>query len=317
MQIPLLLLLPFVSFVVTYALTPQLIARLERAEVTGRDLHRKETPKVPQMGGVSVFLGFAVALGFSGLMDLNDRYMFTILLSSCLGTIIGILNDLLSFGKKASVAATLMTGIPVAMFRTGSSVVYSTPLGHLDLGYVFWVLVPFAFAFVVNGVNIYAGFNGLEAGLALVTSFFLGISALLYGSIESALALLILAGSLLAFLRWNFFPAKVFIGDCGTYFIGTVLISAVVVGTIKIVGIIAFTPYLINLVLRARDRFSWTVGGIEEKGRVVSGRLNALWAMFIYRHPLAEKRLVIYCIGLQSIFGMLALIFSYISTYSS
>ena len=317
MEVPFLILcLPIISFAVTYALTPQLSARLQSAKIVGLDLHRKEIPKIPAMGGLAVFLSFAVAFTFSGFFDLNERYMFAMFLSASFGTTVGALNDLLSFGKKETVMATLMIGAPIAMFRVGSTIVYSTPLGPLDLGWVFWALVPFGFSFLTNAVNIYAGFNGLEAGLGFMTSIFLGVSALLYGSTESALALLILAGSLLAFLRWNFHPAKTFIGDCGTYLIGAVFASAVIVGAFKIAGAIAFIPYVINFLLRARGRFSWTVGTTDGHGKVVSNKIDALWAVFIHKHPLRESQLVVACICLQTAFGIIAVLFSYFQVTS-
>jgi UDP-N-acetylmuramyl pentapeptide phosphotransferase/UDP-N-acetylglucosamine-1-phosphate transferase len=100
---------------------------------------------------------------------------------------------------------------------------------------------------LTNGINIYAGFNGLETGLGLITSFSLGICSLIYGSLESAISLLVLAGALTAFLKWNLPPAKVLPGNSGSYLIGAVLSASIIAGSIKLAGTIACVPYLFNL----------------------------------------------------------------------
>jgi UDP-N-acetylglucosamine--dolichyl-phosphate N-acetylglucosaminephosphotransferase len=163
----------------------------------------------------------------------------------------------------------------------------------------------------MNGVNIYAGFNGLEAGLGAVSTFSLGVCALLYGSIESAVALFALGGGLLAFLRWNWFPARLFMGGTGTFLIGAVLASSVIAGSVKIVGVIALFPYIINFVLRASDRFRWTVGETLQNGLLNSGKRNAMWALFMHNYPTTEKQVVLRCLAVQVLFGLAAVTFAY------
>jgi len=303
--------LSFFSFLVTYLLTPVLIRRLRKEGIVGVDLHKVAKPKVPEMGGLAVLVGFISATTLSGLVDLNVKFMLGIILTTTLGAVIGIVDDIISFDKKTHVILTLFIGIPIITFRCGYTFLYLTPLGPLDLGLFFWLIVPFITAFMTNGVNIYAGFNGLETGLGLITSFSLGICALLYGSFESAVSLLILAGALLAFLKWNLPPAKVLPGNCGSYLIGAVISASIIAGTMKLAGIMACLPYFINLLLRARDRFRWTVGETSPRGLVYSQKINALWALFMYKKPVKEFTVVKRCWLVQAFFGLLALLFSY------
>ena len=191
--------------------------------------------------------------------------------------------------------------------------VFLTPVGPADFGWFFWILVPFAFAFSMNAVNVYAGFNGLEAGLGAVTSISLGICSVLYGSWESAVSLFVLGGALLSFLRWNWCPAKVFIGNSGTMLLGAVLASSIIAGSIKVAGVIVFIPYVINFLLRARDRFNSSVADVEllQNGALTKSRLTALWALFVYRSPLKESSMVRRCILIQIAFGIAAIIFAF------
>jgi UDP-N-acetylglucosamine--dolichyl-phosphate N-acetylglucosaminephosphotransferase len=225
----------------------------------------------------------------------------------------GLIDDLLKLGKLALIVVTFLVSMPILAFRAGSTLVYLTPVGPEDFGWIFWILVPFAFAFSMNGVNVYAGFNGLEAGLGAVTSLSLAICAVIYCSWESAVPLLALAGALLSFLRWNWTPARVFIGNSGTLLVGAVLASSIIVGTIKIVGVIVFVPYMINFVLRAKDRFSSTVADIKTShdGLLRSSSITALWTLFMHKSSAKETTVVNRCVLVQIVFGALAMIFAY------
>lgn len=300
-----------VSFSITHGTMPWLIKALTRAGITGKDLHKADAPEIPAMGGIGIFAGLAAAMTLSGILPLNYRLLFAIFLSSTLAVLAGLLDDLFQLGKLTLVVITFLLGIPIIVFRAGSTMVYLSPFGPADFGWFFWLLVPFAFAFLMNGVNIYAGFNGLEAGLGIVSSLSLGICAMLYGSVESAVALLSLVGGLLAFMKWNWVPAKVFIGGSGTFLLGAVLASSIIAGSIKVVGIIALFPYVINFILRATDRFAWSVGDTLPDGRVRSGKRNALWAAFMYGSQRTERYVVLRCIAIQIIFGVAAVIFAY------
>jgi UDP-N-acetylglucosamine--dolichyl-phosphate N-acetylglucosaminephosphotransferase len=308
------LVLLLVAFLATHLIMPWLIDALRRAGITGKDLHKPGTPEVPTMGGIGIFVGFASAMTFSALLGLDYRLLFAIFLSGTLALLAGLIDDLFKLGKATLIVITFLVGMPVVAFRAGSTFVYLTPFGPADFGWVFWVMVPFAFAFAMNGVNIYAGFNGLEAGLGAVSTLSLGVCALLYGSIESAVALFALGGGLLAFLRWNWFPSRVFIGGSGTYLLGAVLASSIVAGSIKVVGVIALFPYLVNFLLRARDRFRWSVGETLTNGMVRSTKRNAVWALFMHESPTSEQNIVLRCIVVQAALALTAILYAYVHT---
>ena len=277
------------------------------------DLHKKGMPEISIIGGIGCFAGLAAALTTAGLWSLDYRLLFAIFLSATLAALAGLIDDLFTLGKVALIVLTFLVSLPIVAFHAGSTKVYLSPFGPQDLGSLFWVLVPFAFAFLMNGVNVYAGFNGLEAGLGLVSSFSLATCAVIYGSLESAVSLFALAGALLAFLKWNSFPAKVFIGGSGTFLVGAVLASSIIAGSIKVVGIIALFPYILNFILRARDRFTSSVADVETMpdGSLRKSGLTALWAVFIYGSSTNEQRMVNRCLALQILFGVVAILFAY------
>lgn len=302
-----------VALLVTYMLTPWLITSITRAGIMEEDLHKRDKPRLPTMGGIGIFAGFASAMTLSAVLGLDYRLMFAIFLSGTLAVLAGLVDDLFKFSKTSLVLVTFLISVPVIAFRAGTTLVYLTPIGPADFGWFFWLLVPFAFAFLMNGVNVYSGFNGLEVGLGIVSAISLGLCSLFYGSLESAVALFAMSGALLAFLKWNWYPARVFIGNSGTLLVGAVLAASIIAGTIKIVGVIALFPYIVNFVLRARDRFMSTVGDVDvmADGTLRNGKLTALWAIFMRAAPAEERNVVVRCILMQIIFGLLAVVFAY------
>ena len=295
------------SFLVTYFLTPWIINSAKENNLTGIDLHKPDKPLVPKLGGLAFFFGILSALILAGIFPfLEERKLLGLILASTLGVIIGLVDDILTLEKRTLVLSTLFAGLPISIYKIGSPYIYATPFGPISLDPYFWFLVPFVFAYYCNSVNIYAGFNGLEAGLGFITSTSLGVCAIIYGSYESAFLLFSLSGALLAFLKYNWYPAKIFPGNSGTYLIGSVFAATIIAGTLKTVGLIATFPYFINFILRLKDRLRWTVGEMNDEGLIYSDKICALWAVFI-RKPTKEKNIVLKCLILQLLFGGLAI----------
>ena len=298
-----------VGAVISFTITPALARKASTVGLMGTDLHKSLRPQIPDLGGVAVATSFLAAMTVGSLLTVDIVDVFVIFFTASLGAIVGLIDDLLNLSVPTHIFVTLLIGVPLISYRVGSSVVGLTPWGPLDLGVLFWLLVPLITAFLTNSVNIYAGFNGLETGLAATTSIALGVSALIYGSLESAFALLALGGALVGFVRWNISPAKVLLGNIGTYLIGAVLSASVLVGGIKVAAAIACFPYFVNFLLRVKHKFRWTVGDTLPNGLLKADGFIALWAVFMQK-PAREGNVVLGCVAIQAVFGALAVIYS-------
>lgn len=298
-----------VGAVVSFTITPALARKASQVGLTAPDLHKPLRPQMPDLGGIAVVTSFIAAMTVGGLLSLNQVSVFVIFFTASLGAIVGLIDDLLGLSIRTHILVTLLIGVPLVAYRAGNSILGLTPWGPIDLGIYFWLAVPLITAFVTNGVNIYAGFNGLEVGLSGTTTIALGISALLYGQMESALGLLALGGALVGFARWNISPAKILPGNIGTYLIGAVLSASIIVGSIKVAGAIACFPYFLNFLLRVRNRFKWTVGHTLPSGFLKADSLIALWAVFM-QNPTTERKVVLGCVAIQLVFGVLAVLYS-------
>src|SRR3990172_11783043 len=82
------------AFLATCIVMPWLIKALERANITGKDLHKKGTPQIATMGGIGIFVGFAVAMTLSALLQLYYLLFFAIFLSGTLAVLAGIVDHL-------------------------------------------------------------------------------------------------------------------------------------------------------------------------------------------------------------------------------
>ena len=214
---------------------------------------------VPRLGGVGIWLGFMTALaGFlifqrffpSEVINLPiSREFQGILLGGFVILIVGIIDDIWSLtpffklgGQLA--AALVLVGFGVKMEFIGNP--FGEPgalfyLGNIGiLMTVFWVI---AFANIVNFID---GLDGLAAGISVIaglTFFFFGLQT---GQVGSSLMTLAIAGAALGFLHHNFFPAKIFMGDSGSMFLGYLFGAITVNGVMKSVAAVAlFSPLII------------------------------------------------------------------------
>jgi UDP-GlcNAc:undecaprenyl-phosphate GlcNAc-1-phosphate transferase len=183
----------------------------------------------PIMGGVGIFLGFGlvtlgrtlipghplpeVATGGAGILSISTWQ--ALLLASSLAFFVGLVDDLVHLrplmkllGQGAAASILLMAGI--GLWLTG---IYLVDV----LLSLLW------FVGVTNALNLLDNMDGLAGGVALVGASFISAIFLLDGSTELAALSLALAGALLGFLMFNYPPAKIFMGDSGSLFLGMLL----------------------------------------------------------------------------------------------
>jgi UDP-N-acetylglucosamine--dolichyl-phosphate N-acetylglucosaminephosphotransferase len=150
----------------------------------------------------------------------------------------------------------------------GTAVMDVPFIGHFDFGIVYpLLLIPLAVVVVSNTTNMLAGMNGLETGLGIVSMFSLGLYTLMMGRTEASVIAFTLCFSLLAFLKWNWFPAKFLPGDSLTYLTGASFAAIVIIGNIEKFGIVVFTPWIIEFFLKLRSGFrARSLGNLQKDG---------------------------------------------------
>jgi len=231
---------------------------------TGRDMNKVGGVEVAEAGGVWVSL--SVAFGILLYMALvkytrgygvfEEEYMALALLLF-LSSFLGFLDDLLGWkkGLRAIYRVMLMAplSIPLMVIKAGYTRMALPLIGVVDFGLAYpLVLVPLGILGAANAFNMVAGYNGLEALQGLVLMLFTAIFSWFIGQYSVFVASLIMMSSLLAFLRYNWYPAKVFPGNALTYGLGAYYASLVILGNFERFGILLFTLYFVELALFIR-----------------------------------------------------------------
>ncbi len=226
------LMLIIVSFLIAYASTPvakKLSIRLGAIDMPGerRRVHSNPTPR---MGGLAIYFAFIVSvLVFVPL----DKKIIGLILGSSIIVALGIVDDIKQLSAKTKMAGQIVAAIVLVLF--GFRIEWlTTPTGGMM--YLSWFSIPATIFWIVgitNTFNLIDGLDGLAAGVAAISSITMSIVAVLNGKNLVATILLLVVGSALGFLPYNFHPAKIFMGDTGSLFLGFVLSAISIHGTIK------------------------------------------------------------------------------------
>ncbi len=184
----------------------------------GRLKHQREA--VPYLGGVSIYLAFLVSLAFT--FEFRQDVL-GVILAGTLVMILGLIDD---FGVLSP--GTKLAGQFLAVFvliKSGIRIEIAALPDWLALTLsVLWMIG------IINAFNLLDIMDGLSAGVGLISASFLLAVALMNGDTAIAFMLASLVGSLLGFLRYNFYPAKIYMGDAGAMFLGLMLGSLAMIG---------------------------------------------------------------------------------------
>ncbi len=257
-----------VAFVVALATVGLSVPRLRRfalrirAVQEGGGIHgrgqRMHVGAVPNIGGIAILGGFLVALLVGSLVapSLIDPYrvqLLAIALGAALMALVGFIDD--------------MWEVPVAM-RLASQFVAAGILvvNGVSIGFVTNYFGPTAYVFIpqlatvlitlvwvvgfTNAFNFIDGMDGLSSGIAAISSMSLLAVAMQFPDRGAAVLLLAsLAGAALGFLRHNFSPAKIIMGDSGAYLLGYVLAAVSVLGALKVTAAVTVVAPILVLAL--------------------------------------------------------------------
>jgi len=202
-----------------------------------RSMHKKP---MPLAGGTAIVLGFIITvILFAPTIDgfeLNDY--IGLIGGGLLITTIGLLDDIYDLKALTKLIFQIMAAL-IVVFSGTSIVVLSWPFGEAEnllitspiseILTIVWIIG------ITNAVNLIDGLDGLATGVSSIASFCLMLIAILYGG-DNAMAVLLtaaLAGACMGFLPYNFNPAKIFMGDTGSTFLGFTLAVISIQGFIK------------------------------------------------------------------------------------
>jgi len=310
------------AFCLTSFAMPAVIRKMNAAGIVGHDVNKPGRPEVAEMGGLGIVMGVVGALLLAMAMKTFFGYAFSLqeimaaMLTMVIIALIGIFDDLFDMRKDVKTLLPMIAALPlVALAAVGSTTISLPFIGSLDFG-IFYiiVLIPLGVTVASNLTNMLAGFNGMEAGMGSVIFACVALLAIANGSTEMGLISVAMLGALAAFLRFNWYPAKVFIGDIGTLLIGGALAVAVIVGNLESAGAILVIPYLLDFVIKAYHKFPSTEWWGERKGddgklHPLGGKVRGLCQLVMKRTGgITEQNLVLLFIAAEGLFALLAIL---------
>jgi len=312
---------PLVSFLVAFFTVRILAPRLRSVGVVGRDMHKANHIELPEMGGFAVVTGFGAGVLLviaiesfwpnAGSVDLT--VLLAVLSTVLLTTLIGIADDLMGIRQWVKALLPITAALPLVALRVGHSMIRIPFIGPVDFGYFYtFFLVPLGVTGAANAVNMLAGFNGLEAGMGIVAMGSLAVIAAIVGATSSLVLLLAGIGALLGILYYNWYPAKVFVGDAGTLSIGAIIAAAVIVGNFETAGLLVIAPYAVDFVFKAINGFPskhWW-GELREDGKLhcpSHGPVGLCQALMKLMGGVHERTLVLLLMGIEAICGIVAI----------
>ncbi len=254
------------SFLVTYLLIPFWINTAHRIKLTGKDMNKYDKPEVAELGGLPVMAGFlAGILLYIGIVTFyyrqvsNTIYILAVISTILIIMVIGLIDDILGWKiglrQWQKPLLTLPAALPMMVVNAGETVMSVPVVGAVDFGILYPLLIiPIAITGAANGFNMLAGYNGLEAGMGTIILGTLGLAAWLTGNGWIALLSFSMVFALLAFLRYNWYPARIFPGDIFTYSVGALIASVAILGNMEKIALLLFTPYFIDFLLPLRKK---------------------------------------------------------------
>jgi UDP-GlcNAc:undecaprenyl-phosphate GlcNAc-1-phosphate transferase len=239
------------ALAIVLGLTP-LAARLAPStEARDADRPRVHSGVIPRTGGVAIVTAILVPAAF--FLDLEGPYL-GILLGTLGVAALGLFDDVQ--GVRPSVklgGVALLALIPVVGYDVTFEHITLPFFGNHDIGAIGYLLTIFWVALLANLVNLIDGMDALAAGIVAIASGSFALLAVSFGRADAAVLAAIVCGATLGFLRHNYHPAKIFMGDSGALALGFLLALIAVEGVLKTAATIALAGPLLVMAVPILD----------------------------------------------------------------
>ena len=237
-----------VALVVALVSTPvvkNLAIRVKAVDVP-KDGRRMHDHPIPRMGGLAIFLGFLLSVLL--FLELTPQ-MRGMLLGAVIIVVLGIFDDIYALGAKfklvIQIIAALVAVLSGNVIQILSNPNVLSPNPWWDLGWLSYPATVLWIVAITNAVNLIDGLDGLACGVSTISALTMLVISLAVADAPVAIVMAALAGACIGFLPYNLNPAKIFMGDTGSTFLGFILAVMSIQGLFKFYTIISFAvPFL-------------------------------------------------------------------------
>lgn len=234
-----------ISFIAT-PLVKQLAYKVGAVDVP-KDNRRMHKVPIPRLGGLAIFLAFMLSVLIFADIDIETK---GILLGAVMIVILGVLDDIMALPALPKFLVQIAAAVVVVLH--GCRIEFLSNPVPGDATYLQlpeWVSIALTIIWIVaitNAVNFIDGLDGLAVGVSGISAATMLVVAIIVAENNIAIIMAALLGACLGFIPYNFNPAKIFMGDTGSTFLGFILATVSIQGLFKLYAIISFAvPFLI------------------------------------------------------------------------
>ena len=242
----------FLALAFSLLLVPQVAKLAIKIGAVDKPNARKvHTRIMPRMGGLAIYISFFAVLFLShGL----TQQLLGLFLGGTVLVLVGIVDDMKDIPAKVKLLGQILAACIVVAF--GVRVDFMTDIFFGGMFQLSVFSAPFTVIWIVaitNAVNLIDGLDGLAAGISTIAAATMAIVGYVSGQYLMASMAMILIGATLGFLKYNFHPAKIFMGDTGSMFLGYNLAVLAVMGFAKSFTMLSLVPPLLVLAIPILD----------------------------------------------------------------
>ena len=239
-----------IALIVTYICTPLVrTLAVKIGAIDAPDARKVHQVSIPRLGGLAIYIGYMVSLLYS-VKDTSS--VKGLLIGSVILVAVGIWDDVKQIGPKTKLLGQIVAALMLPIF---DNAIHFISIGDHML-YLEYLSIPITVFWIVgftNIVNLIDGLDGLAAGISLIACIAICIVTLQMGQVDLACITLALAGAACGFLRYNFNPAKIFMGDTGSMLLGYTMAAISVMGSVKTAATVGLVVPVIVLGLPILD----------------------------------------------------------------
>ncbi|MGN1402428.1 MAG: glycosyltransferase family 4 protein [Bacillus sp. (in: firmicutes)] len=274
---------------------------------TDKPNHRKiHVEAMPRLGGIAIFVSFLLGIA---ILQPQDQDMKALLIGAFIIVIVGVVDDMVNL--KASVKFLGQTAAALVVVLNGIQVDYiNLPFGGgIELGLMSIPLTLLWIIGITNAINLIDGLDGLAAGVSTIALITISAMAFIKGDIAVLSIGIILIGSTLGFLKHNFYPAKIFMGDTGALFLGYMIAVMSLMGLFKNVTALSLIVPVIILGVPISDTFFAIIRRLVNKQPLTAPDKSHLHHCML-NLGFTHKQTVWLIYAMAASFGLMAFIFS-------
>lgn len=308
-----------IAFAAALLMTPVSIKLANKLDIMDvpKDNRRIHKIPIPRFGGLAIFCGVTVSVIVILVIYSNhivDEVCHKIIKVLCVGAfvyLLGVLDDKFNLQPKVKLGGQLIAAIALYALDVRLRIIsvfgtYSKTL--LIAGITFLITIIWVIG-IINTVNLIDGVDGLAAGITAIAGSCIAYVAFINGYYLAALMMLAVAGSAIGFLPFNFNPAKTFMGDSGSMYLGFCLAGFSIIQPVKSAVFMALIIPVFVLLLPIIDTTFAILRRLINKKPIMSADKGHIHHRLM-RAGMGQRRTVLMLYGVSGIMGIAAVLFS-------